>query len=131
MPFSADEKSAWIARVNADREFLLVARWTDVCFQVGCGDERHNFRVTAAKIEEVAEAAPEGSIRLEGSADAWSAFMQPIPVSPNHHVLGMDRRRSDFAIAQGRHEFIQNLRVLTIALNLLRAASKEGSDERL
>lgn len=124
--FTPATMEAWIARVNADREFQLVSRWTDVQFQLVCENVVHPFRITSATLgvdaSGVSTSADAGAevVSLEGSASAWEQFLKPVPESPNHHVLGMDRRRDDFSIAHGRHFFIRHLRVMTIALNLMR-----------
>jgi hypothetical protein len=127
--FNPAVMEAWILRVNADREFQLVSRWTDMHFQLVCGNVTRLFRITPGKLSAASQAATASVdtgaefISLEGSESAWAAFLKPVPESPNHHILGMDRRRDDFSIAQGRHFFIRHLRVMTIALNLMRDQS--------
>jgi hypothetical protein len=129
MLFNPIMMETWVLRVNADREFQLVSRWTDLQFQLVCGNLTHLFQLTPGKLSAASYAATASVdigaefVSLEGSESAWAAFLKPVPESPNHHVLGMDRRRDDFSIAQGRHFFIRHLRVMTIALNLMRDQS--------
>jgi hypothetical protein len=124
MLFDPAARDAWIRRVNADREFQLVSRWNALHFQLGCDGVAHPFSIAEGKLGQATAPAGVELVSLEGSQAAWAAFLEPMPASPNHHVLGMDRRRDDFSIAQGRHLFIRHLRVMTTALNLMRIEAR-------
>jgi len=126
MALSTSHRASWLARVNADREFALISRWTHVQFALRCGADTYRFKITPQRIEAIDAFAPDmPSFALHGTSAAWEDFSAPMPASPNHHVLGMDRRRDDFSIAEGRHHFIQHLRVMTVALALMRGHQNE------
>lgn len=126
MWLSESQTGAWLELVNVDPEFQLVSRWTDVQFEIQCDQTRRQFCVSPQKLARSdAMRADIDTFSLAGSRAAWSAFMQTVPASPNHHILGMDRRRTDFEIQAGRHVFIKHLRVMTIVFGLLRQAGNE------
>ncbi|WP_322050603.1 hypothetical protein [Paraburkholderia bannensis] len=121
--FKLFREDEWLARVNGDPEFKQTSRWTDVTFVIAADDVKKAFKVQSANLARVDVAPGETVIELNGSNRVWSEFMQPMPLPHHHHVLAMDRRCDDFSIASGRHELIQNLRVLSIVLDLLRACA--------
>ncbi|MDR5765854.1 MULTISPECIES: hypothetical protein [unclassified Caballeronia] len=110
----------WLARVSSDPEFKQTSRWTDVTFVITVDGEKKAYRVHAATLSPADVAAGEAIVELEGSTRVWCEFLKPFPPPHHHHVLAMDRRCDDFSIASGRHALIQNLRVLTIVLDLMR-----------
>ena len=121
--FGSDHQANWINTVNADPEFQLTSRWTNVVFEIKSGEKTSSFKIAAGQLEPSSPTGGERVIVLEGTESAWSDFLVPVPLPKNHHILAMDRHRSDFSIAAGRHWFIQNLRVMDVALQLLRQSA--------
>ncbi len=119
MPLDQTQQAAWLARVNADPEFIQAGRWTDFTFGLASEEQtRLAYRIRASVLE--AEPAAEAPVTLRGSHAAWADFLQAVPRPPNHHILGMDRRRDDFAVEGDRNAMIRHLRVLSRALELMR-----------
>lgn len=121
--FGSQRETNWINTVNADPEFQLTSRWTDVEFEIRSGKGTGSFKITGGRLDRTDRSDGERVIVLEGTESAWSDFLAPVPSPKNHHILAMDRHRSDFSISAGRHWFIQNLRVMDVALQLLRQSA--------
>ncbi|SFU11721.1 hypothetical protein [Arthrobacter sp. ov118] len=121
--FGPEHETKWVNAVNEDPEFQLASRWTDVEFEIRSGEETRTFKITGGRLDRTDRSDSDRVIVLEGTQSAWSDFLAPVPLPKNHHILAMDRHRSDFSIADGRHWFIQNLRVMDLALQLLRPSA--------
>lgn len=122
MPFQMPFEERWIALVNADPEFLLTSRWSNVGLYFISEGFEARFSISEGRISKSSGSAKE-EITLQGSASAWADFLADVPTPPNHHVLGMDRRRDDFTIASGRQSFIRHLRPLARVFELMREAA--------
>lgn len=110
----------WLARVNAEAEFRLISRWTNIEVTLVRDQDARSYRIHEA-VFDIADAdshAPE--VVLTGSAAAWADFLAPVPPRHSHHVLAMDRRRDDFSVTRGRDELIRHLRVIDVVLQLMR-----------
>ena len=117
----------WIEVVNADPEFLLVSRWSNLRLTLHLGSDQRTFVIEPQRLGFAADGtSADAAIVLAGSSQAWNDFLLPVPSRHNHHVLAMDRVRADFTIVEGRHQLIQNLRVLDVVFELLRQSTTES-----
>ena len=122
-----DAVDRWLSRVNADAEFKLASRWSDVRFDILRDGDRRCYRIRSSTLSRAdGDGCDEEVIGLRGSGDAWRALLQPVPARHSHNVLAMDRRRDDFAIEAGRHHLIQNLRVIALVFDLLRTTLSDA-----
>lgn len=110
----------WLMKVNSNAEFRLASRWTEVTFVISIDEVSYAYRISSSSISPADLPAEEDPILLQGSKRAWHRFLLDPPPPHHNHVLAMDRRSADFSIVSGRHRLIQNLRTLTIALDLMR-----------
>tara|TARA_R100000935_G_scaffold47913_1_gene72165 strand:- start:565 stop:954 length:390 start_codon:yes stop_codon:yes gene_type:complete len=127
--FESESEERWISTVNADPEFQLAGRWTDVGLDIRCGTQTVHYRIAEGRLDAQGPSGDDRVVVLEGSDSAWADFLAPVPLPKNHHVLAMDRHRADFTIASGRHWLIQNLRVIDLVLQLLRRPSTSRREE--
>lgn len=112
----------WLSLVAEDTEFRLNSRWTNVALRLIGEDFDRTYHIDHSAIGVHRPGTPAPIVTLTGSADAWTSYLSPIPRPPNHHILGMQRRRPDFTI-DGRHALLVNLRVLNRVMDLLRTAA--------
>ena len=129
----AIDVTGWSANLLADPEFRLIARWSHFALRLVAGADALDLRVSPGGLSLVRTPAPstdDETIVLEGSDAAWRAFLAPEPVAPDHSVLGMDRRRDDFTIAQGRETMIRNLRTFALVMTVLRQTFNANGPER-
>lgn len=122
--------AAWARLANTDPEFLVVSRWTDVDVTILLGEmpggSATSFRITEGAFGIVTSARLDRLVEVKASRECWAAFENPTPPRHSHHILAMDRRRPDFCVERGRALLIQNLRVIDVALQLLRSVPVEG-----
>lgn len=110
----------WLNVVGDDEEFRLISRWTAVALRLAGPDFDRTYYVNRSTITVQDGPAEVPLVTFTGSADAWGSYLIEVPRPPNHHILAMQRRRDDFFI-DGREALLQNLRVLTRILDLLRS----------
>lgn len=125
---TSELETDWLAVVGDDTEFRLVSRWTDVSLRMIGQDFDRTYRINQSTIDVANSECDEEAVTLTGSADAWASYLCAVPQPPNHHILAMQRRRDDFSI-DGRQALLQNLRVLSRALDLLRVAATNRHEE--
>lgn len=113
-----DWEVGWLTAVGADPEFQLISRWTWVSLRLVGDDFDRSYHIDRSAIG-VRQGQEAPTVTLTGSADAWRSYLTATPAPPNHHILAMQRRRSDFSI-DGRHALLQHLRVVNRVLDLLR-----------
>lgn len=114
--------------VAGDPEYRLAARWTDCALHLNDGCTTIETRLGPDGLF-AASGTSEDAIKLSGSDAAWEDFLEATPLPPNHSILGMERRRTDFKILGDRHTFLRNLRPLSLALDLLRTAANARTDQ--
>lgn len=120
-----DEK-AWLRKVGSDKEATLAGRWTEISLSVICDGVANGYSYRPGTLSRVTDAeAPQASISFSGSSSAWNAFLDGQPLPPNHHFLGMERRRSDFSVAVGKADYIRHLRFLTRVFELARDCASD------
>jgi hypothetical protein len=115
----------WLEASAADREFRLITRWTAMALRLESGDHGRTYRIEHSVMSvEPGQTPGPALVTLRGSDQAWSDFLAPVPAAPNHHILAMQRRRTDFTI-DGRHVLLQNLRTVNRAMELLQAVARD------
>ncbi|MDV3127342.1 hypothetical protein M1247_20625 [Mycobacterium sp. 21AC1] len=117
----------WLAAVEGDAEFRLISRWTEVALRLVGQDFDRSYRIDHATIGVQDGGAAIPTVTLTGSAAAWDSYLEPVPRPPAHHILAMQRRRSDFSI-DGRHALLQNLNVLNRVLDLMRTVAVDRQE---
>lgn len=110
----------WFACANADPEFALVSRWSDLRLRLVVDGAATDLRLAASQLSRDTGGGDAGTVVLEGAAAAWGDFLKALPERHNHHVLAMNQCRDDFRIADGFHVLVRNLSAITVALELLR-----------
>ncbi len=111
------DEGDWLTRATEDAEARLAGRWTRLSFAIVCDGEEHVYAYDTGRLSRFNGVA---EVVFDGSHAAWEAFLQPVPEAPNHHILGMERRRDDFAVRHGREAFVRHLRLLTRLLEVAR-----------
>lgn len=114
-----DWETRWLEALAEDAEFQLVSRWTGVSLRLVNNDLDRIYLIDRSNIVVDPGSPTAPTVTLTGSPEAWNSFLSAIPRPPNHHILAMQRRRTDFTI-DGRHALLENLRVINRALELLR-----------
>ncbi|MDQ8030834.1 MAG: hypothetical protein REJ50_02375, partial [Bordetella sp.] len=94
------DEAAWLRQVNTDPEARLLGRYTDTSFEIVSGDLATAYRLEAGVLGPLYGKAHAAMV-FSAPTVAWAAFLESVPRPPNHHFLGMERRRGDFSIAHG------------------------------
>ncbi len=122
---SAQFEERWLEAAAADGEFRLITRWTAMSLRLESGDDGQTYRIkhSVMSVDDSQTPGP-ALVTLRGSTEAWKDFLVNSPAAPNHHILAMQRRRTDFTI-DGRHVLLQNLRTVNRAMELLQAVARD------
>lgn len=125
----------WIEIANSDPELGVIGRWSEFELQFTAADAPvEAFRYSRAVMSRVTTPSEyvdgRDVVVLRGSALAWRDFLSWPPPPDSHHLLAMDRRRTDFEIVHGRHQFVRHLRVINRLLELLRESTQSEASRR-
>lgn len=115
------DEAGWFQAVEQDPEALLIGRWSRFELQLDTEDASNTYVYSLGRFSGgIDPDRGQGRIVLVGSYEAWSALLAAVPVPPNHHPLGMERRRNDFRVAGDRQVFIRHLRLVTRMIEIAR-----------
>lgn len=119
-------EEGWLQHATSDAEAALVGRWSEFSFSIQCdGISQAYVYHLGALVKALSEEIDDSMIVFQGSRSAWRDFLHEVPSPPNHHFLGMERRRSDFKITNGRDEYVRHLRLITRLFEIARDCAQQ------